>query len=56
MPLNNFTILIAYMSQLRGPLQSMLTSVSKFLDLAVNFERLSSMLKENKRTVELDSA
>jgi hypothetical protein len=34
----------------------MLTSVSKFLDLAVNSERLSSMLKENKRTVELDSA
>lgn len=40
----HFTILITYMTQLQGPLQSLSASMLKFLDLAVDFERLFNML------------
>jgi ABC-type multidrug transport system fused ATPase/permease subunit len=42
----NFTVLIiTYMIQLQGQLKSLSTTVRKFLDLVVNFERIFDMLK-----------
>jgi ABC-type multidrug transport system fused ATPase/permease subunit len=48
----HFTMLVTYMIQLHGPLQSLAASMQKFLDEVVNSERMVSVLRDKTDTIE----
>jgi ABC-type multidrug transport system fused ATPase/permease subunit len=52
----HFTILIAYMAQLQGPLQSLDASVQTFLDGVVSTERVFGVLKEKTKVANIADA
>jgi ABC-type multidrug transport system fused ATPase/permease subunit len=48
----HFTILVTHMIQLQGQLQSLASSIQKFLDDVVNSERMVSVLRDKRVTIE----